>query len=213
MGLVRVDSIATKDAWWASRKPEMDFYNAFLKHFCPAYDEDLNHKREFFSTKEVPVSVELSGFITYTYSLGWVYDCMESNDVLFYRNQAIPYAILDYIRKVYGNDYKIVIQLEIYDNVTSLRFLVGNDSKACIVLRSIIDSDTAALEHDLYVGMPYISNTAHDSIPDSAGVKEILDIVRARLIDGFIAARDRNSLTVVKAQERVKQADDRIARA
>ena len=214
MGLVKVDSVAAKEAWWASRKPEMDFYNTFFKHFCPAYDEDLNLMSEFYADKEVPISVEFAQFISYNHtSWHWAYHCMESHDVLFYRNQAIPYAILDYIRNVYGNDCKIAIHLDVYDDVTSLRFLVGKDSKTCISLRSVIDSDTAALEHELFVGMPYINNTTHDAVPDSAGVKEVLDIVRKRLIDGFNAARDRNSLTLVKAQERVNQANDRIARA
>lgn len=211
MALVKVDSLAARDAWWASRKPEMDLYNAFFKHLCPAYDKDMNDKRDFYSTKAVPICVNLSGFINYVHAFVFHYDCMESNDVLFYRNSAMLYAVLDYIRNVYGQDCPITLNLDVHDTSTGIDFYVGKDSKTLISLTSLYD-DNSYLNHRLVVAMPYMQNQ-YIVIPDSAGVKEVLDSIKVALVRGFQKATDRNKQAIATAQKGIALAQDRLSRA
>lgn len=210
MALVKVDSLASKDAWWASRKHEMDLYNAFFKHFCPAYDKDMNDRPDFGVTKEVPICVNMAGFINYAHS-SFSYQCMESDDVLFYRNSAMLYALLDYIRNVYGKDCRISLNLDVYIDSTIIDFYVGKDSKTLISLNSFYD-ENAQLHHRLLVVMPYMRNQYID-VPDSAGVKEVLDSLKTALVAGFKKAHDRNNQAIATAHKGIALANDRLSRA
>lgn len=209
MALVKVDSLATRDAWWANRKHEMDLYNAFFKHFCPAYDKDMNDRPDFAPTKTIPICVNLSGFINYSHP-SFSHECMESDDVLFYKNPAMLYALLDYIRNVYGQDCHINLNIDVYAHSTAIDFYVGKDCKTLVSLSSLYD-ENMNLHHRLLVVMPYTRNQYID-IPDSAGVKEVLDNLKVAFVAGFKKAHDRNVQTIANAQKSIALANDRLSR-